>query len=156
MFSCQSLVFVLLHILNGKMWVLLTMLQLCGNRSATPFFRSIKYRYSWNEAIKQAKCKLQFSVTDQRNKTKAWRTHCTFHFSDLDVLITPQLTSYKIEHGRAAVILLGAGWHVQGANFHSVKSCNYASAAGCLRGANNLPFQATVPTFYELFSWFRG
>lgn len=79
-----------------------------------------------------------------------------FLLLDLDVSITPQLTVYKIQQGCATVIWQGAGWHEQGANFPSVKSCNYAGAAGRPRGANGLPFQATVPTFYELLSWFRG
>lgn len=74
----------------------------------------------------------------------------------LDVSITPLLSCFKKHHGCANVIWQGAGWREQGANFPSVKSCNYADAARSPRGANSLRLQATVPTFYELLSWFGG
>lgn len=62
----------------------------------------------------------------------------------------------KKHQGSATVIWQGAGWREQGANFRSVKSCNYVAAAGCPRGANSFPFQATDATFYELHSRLRG
>lgn len=72
-------------------------------------------------------------VTDKRNncnKIKQAVKWYIFLLLDLVVYITPQLTGYKIHQGCATVIWQGAGWRVQGANFPSAKSCNYADAAG--------------------------
>lgn len=70
----------------------------------------------------------------QQKQKEQWKTDCILFsslLSDSDVSITPQLTSCEIHQGNATVILLGVGWHTEGANFPSVKSCNYANAAGC-------------------------
>lgn len=109
-----------------------------------PFFFLRDYLTLGSTLVKEPKI---FSIN------KEHRVKCSiFLLLDFDISIIRQLTSYKIHRGSATVIWQGAGWHEQGANFLSIKSCNYANAAGRPRGANSPPFQATVPTFYELLS----
>lgn len=71
-------------------------------------------------------------MENKYNKVKCY----SFLLLDLYASITPQLPGYKIHQGSATAIWQGAGWSEQGANFPSVKSCNYADAARLPRGAN--------------------
>lgn len=82
----------------------------------------------------------RFLAKSSSKEKKATKGKCyVFSLSDLDASVTRRLTMRYI----SVVPRIR-----QAANSPPpVKSCNYADAVGRPRGANCLPFQATVPTF---------